>query len=427
MSCMKNILKIKNLRLGYGHEEILRIDDLTLTKNTITGLLGPSAGGKSSLLNAILRQSLSTYYWEKGEFFLEDKLLDEKNAACSISSVPQKARLYTDTILANFTDGISSIKNASPEKKKQFAENVFRQLGLWNIFANILDDLASKHSMGIHKILLLAKATVKKPKLLLIDEVLSSTSIKDEMIIIELIKNLKNFTTIFLITHNKDEAKEVCDSIALVSGGILHEHTPNQQFFSQPQTAIGKEFLQSGSAWYSNPNSNNVPKEDSLTALRRFSSICEFYWVVADMLGGMQKPGLMTDIEDDLRIMEQLGVNVLVSLQQEPIDVLLLQKYNIQGLHFPIIDMGVPDLEKTYQFILGVQTLSSEGKSIIYHCKAGMGRTGTMLACNLLWLKNISAINGIDKIRQVNHKYIQTEEQMEFVSRFECFLRSQQI
>ena len=422
---MKNTIIIKNFRQGYGNEETLHIDDLKLQAHTIIGLLGPSASGKSTFMNAILRQSLAPSYWEKGKIYIENKILDKTAANYFISYVPQKARLYTDTILTNFLDGIPLMKRADTEKKKKFAKKSFKSLGLWHIFENILDDMAIKHSMGIHKILLIAKAVVKKPKLLLLDEVLASTSVKDEVMIIDFIKKLKKITTVLLITHNKEEAKELCDSIALVSGGILHEHTPTQQFFTQPHTDIGIEFLESGSAWYSNPNTKIKHKEDNLTALRRFSSVCEFYWVKADKLGGMQKPGLMTAIIDDLTIMKQLHVNVLVSLQQKPIDPSLLRKYNITGLHFPIEDMGIPDLEKTYRFILKIQPLFDQGKSVIYHCKAGMGRTGTLLACNLLWLKNISAIQAIEEIRHVNYKYIQTEQQIEFVSKFEHYLEKQ--
>ena len=424
---MNKLLTIDNLHLGYGNEEILFINELTIEQNSIVGFLGPSGGGKSSFMNAILRYNSSPSYWEKGNVYLENKPLDRILAKQFVTCVPQKSRLYTGTIFENFVDGLNFKVNMTEKDINLLVKKMFMALDLWEMFSGILDDLAIKHSMGIHKILLIAKAVILKPKLLLLDEVLASTSVKDEVIIIDLIKKLKKFTTVLLITHNKDEAKELCDSIALVSGGLLHEHTKNKQFFKLPKTDIGKEFLESGSAWYTNPDNDqqnhDLPEEDNLTALRRFSSICEFYWVLTDKLGGMQKPGLMTEIEDDLKIMKQLGVNVLVTLQQNPIDITLLNKYSIEGIHFPIIDMDVPDLEKTYQFILKIQSLYEKGNSLVYHCKAGMGRTGTLLACNLLWIEKLSAIKAIERIRQVNYKYIQTDEQMDFVSQFESHVK----
>jgi atypical dual specificity phosphatase len=424
MSPMNHVLTIKNLRLGYGNEEVLCINDLKISKHRITGLLGPSGCGKSSLLSAILRDSSSLSYWEEGELYLENEILDKKRANKLIAFVPQKARLYTDTILANFLDGFSFKSEVSLNQKKQLVVKIFKTFGVWELFKDIIEEPVLKQSLGIHKILLIIKALAKKPKLLLIDEVLASTSLKDEVIIIDLIKKLSKDTSVLLITHNKEEAKDLCDSIALVSGGVLHEHTAVDQFFQQPQSEIGHEFLETGSAWYLNPNTKVENKEDDLTALRRFSSICEFYWVILNKIGGMQKPGLMTEIEDDLAIMKQLGVNVLVTLQQNPIDTQLLGKYEIEGIHFPIVDMGVPDLEKTHQFLMQVQIHFEASKSIVYHCKAGMGRTGTMLACNLVYSDNITAIYAIEKIRRVNYKYIQTDEQMQFVSDFEKYLKS---
>jgi len=417
---MKKLLELKKLKLGYGSEEIMSIDSLSLNKNEVTGLLGPSGCGKSSLLDAIICQPMSPSYWQEGKVLLNGVILTKSMAKKYIANVPQKARLYTGTILENFFDGIPLKKNIDKIKKQQLVQKFFTALDLWKQFEPILDDLVIKHSIGTHKLILLAKSIIRKPQLLLLDEVLSDISIKEENKIINLIKRLKKYTTIFLITHNKEEAKEMCDSIALVSGGVLHEHTPIEQFFVTPQSTIGIEFLKSGSAWYTNPNITER-KDDELTLFRRFSSMCEFYWIINKKIGGMQKPGLTSDIEDNLKTMKLLGVHVLVTLQQKTIDPSLLNKYGITGVHFPIVDMDIPDLDEVYQLFQKLQTYIKDNKSIVYHCKAGMGRTGTMLACHLLWIEKISSIQSIGKVRQINHKYIQTDEQLEFVKQFDFF------
>jgi len=420
---MNDLITVEDFHLGYGDEEVLHIESLRIKQGTITGLLGPSGGGKSSFLNAIMHKGGSLSYWEKGKIIFNGQKISNKAILRYVASVSQKARLYTDTILANFLDGLRFKHEVTAEQKRRFVEKICKKYDVWEYFESILDELAVKQSLGVHKMLLIIKAMIRKPKLLLLDEILASTSIKDELIIINLIKKLKADTSIILVTHNKEEAKDLCDSIALISGGVLHEHTDAADFFKKPKSETGQEFLESGSAWYFNPNKTQNNNKDNLTVLRRFSSICEFYWVVPNKLGGMQKPGLMTEIEEDLKIMKKLGVKVLVTLQQTPLDSNLLDQYDIEGLSFPIIDMGVPELEDTYKFVCKAVELIENGSSLIYHCKAGMGRTGTLLACNLLLLENISAICAIEKIRQVNYKYIQTEEQMEFVSKFEQYVK----
>ncbi|MCF6301441.1 MAG: ATP-binding cassette domain-containing protein [Proteobacteria bacterium] len=428
---MKKCLTIKNLSIGYGNEEILQIDHFDLSTNTVVGLLGPSGCGKSTLFSAILRKKNNPSYWEKGHLLLEGIELDPQMAQSNIELIPQKSRLFTGTILENFLDGVTikdqQKKDKPPHLTKNFLliKDLLRELDVWPYFEHILDSKATGQSLGIHKILLIVKAVAKKPILLLLDEVLSNTSIKDEKIIIALIKKLKTLTTICLITHNKEEAQVLCDSIALVSGGVLHEHTEKDQFFKQPSTKLGREFLKSGSAWHFDPNAEAQPKaEDKLTALRRFSSMNEFYWVLPESLGGMQKPGLLTHLNNDLKIMQQLGVNVLVSLMQEPINAVLLNHYDIKGIHFPMVDMSIPKLEPCFEFIAGLDKLFAGNKSIVYHCKAGMGRTGLMLACHLILLEGISAIQAIEKIRQINYKYIQTDEQIDFVATFQLYAQS---
>jgi atypical dual specificity phosphatase len=415
---MTDTLKIQNLSLSFGPNEVLNIENMNIQANTITALLGPSGSGKSTLFNAILRNKISPSYIESGQILLENQELTKNVVEDYVAVISQKARLYTGTIRENLMDG-SVFQSNNKEREFRFIRAFLKQLGIWEYFKDIVDSPAIKQSLGIHKLLLIARAMMVKPKLLLVDEVLANTSVKDEALIMNIIKRLKEMTTILMITHNKLEAKELCDYVALISGGKLHEYTSKDQFFKEPKTEIGKEFLESGSAWYFNPEADKKIKDDKLTALRRFSSVNDFYWVKFDLLGGMQRPGLLTDLETDLKIMQQLGVDYLVSLTQKPIDAELLNQNKIKGVHFPIKDMGIPEHEETFQLVSQLSLEINQGKSVVYHCKAGMGRTGTLLACNLIVLDGLSAIKSIDKVRQVNHKYIQTEEQIAFVNSFE--------
>ncbi len=424
------LLRIENLSVGYGMDEVLSVEQLHIPEHSITAIMGPSGSGKSTLFGTITQVNNIPSYWKKGEVFLRDEPLIEANAEAKIASIAQKARLYTGSILENFIDGLDTGGTTTAEAQRALAEQHLRKLGLWGQFSELLDAPAIDQSMGMHKMLLIARASARNPELLLLDEPLADTSLAEETALVELILRLKQYTTVCVITHNKDEAQKYSDYIALISGGMLHEFTAAKEFFRTPQTEIGHQFLNSGSAWYVREqplepvDEETLPANERLAALRRFSSVNEFFWVKSDLIGGMQRPGLLTDIDKDLKIMRQLGVQNLVSLTQQPIDPVLLAKNRIKGIHFPIVDMDIPTLPETLEMVRQCAALVTAGESVVFHCKAGMGRTGTLLACMLVWVEDISAIRAIEKIRNINHKYIQTDEQYAFVSDFERYLKA---
>lgn len=146
-----------------------------------------------------------------------------------------------------------------------------------------------------------------------------------------------------------------------------------------------------------------------------------FHWVIRGRLGGMQRPGLLRDEEEDLRALSSLGARYLVSLTEEPFPKERLSRYGVVGIHFPILDMGVPELAAAAQLVSAIDGHIEAGMPTVLHCKAGLGRTGTLLACLLVY-RNFSAVGATHEVRSVNPLYIQSEAQLEFVSRFAEYL-----
>ena len=86
--------------------------------------------------------------------------------------------------------------------------------------------------------------------------------------------------------------------------------------------------------------------------------------------------------------------------------------------------MSVPSLQDAYQFCLCIDQKISHRKSIALHCKAGLGRTGTMLAVYFLWKARLqkTALEAIEYIRSLNYLMIQSEQQIDFLYDFSIFL-----
>ena len=134
-----------------------------------------------------------------------------------------------------------------------------------------------------------------------------------------------------------------------------------------------------------------------------------------------KKANLLNEEEDDLLALSSTACDKLVTLTEEPYQHELLARLGVEVLHFPIDDMRTPRLTDARRLCETVSTWVDQGRTCVFHCKAGLGRTGTMLACVLVY-RSQSAVSAVDTVRGVNPYYIQSTEQLEFVTEFQHFL-----
>jgi atypical dual specificity phosphatase len=97
-------------------------------------------------------------------------------------------------------------------------------------------------------------------------------------------------------------------------------------------------------------------------------------------------PGVVRETMLDLRYLKDVGITDLLSLTEEMFNPMKAKALGLEVSHFPIRDMSVPSLQAAKQFCLDLDQKIEVQKTIAIHCKAGLGRTGTMLAVYYLWL-----------------------------------------
>lgn len=140
-----------------------------------------------------------------------------------------------------------------------------------------------------------------------------------------------------------------------------------------------------------------------------------FSWVIQNEIAGMARP---VSVVSDLEFLKDNGIEAIVSLTELPLHKTLIEEFGFEYKHIPVADLTSPTQEQIEEFVTFVNNLISSKKKIVVHCDAGIGRTGTMLACYLV-NKGRSAKNAITEVRKKRPGSIETMEQEDTITRYE--------
>jgi atypical dual specificity phosphatase len=137
----------------------------------------------------------------------------------------------------------------------------------------------------------------------------------------------------------------------------------------------------------------------------------------------MPAPGVMFSIDHDLTLVRAAGVTHLVTLTEFPLPAEALRRHGLVALFFPISDLGIPSPPQVKDLCVRVAGLLQQGSVVAYHCKAGLGRTGTMLAAQLIF-EGMSSAAALALVRTAEANFVQSSQQEQFLARFEQWLRA---
>jgi len=142
-----------------------------------------------------------------------------------------------------------------------------------------------------------------------------------------------------------------------------------------------------------------------------------FSWLIYGKLAGSAIP----TSKDEINWVEEQGIKSIVTVREEPLDENWVE--DVKYLHVISNDMGVPEFSDLVNSVDYIHKRITEDEPVMVHCLAGLGRTGTILACYLIKYEKISAKKAIQKIREKRHGSIQSFTQEEIIFRFEKFVK----
>lgn len=235
-----SILEVKNLRKSFGEVEVLKGVDFSLEKGEVLAIIGPSGGGKTTLLRCINLLERA----DEGTLELNGELLyDGKSTRMSdeeirmnrlhFGMVFQQFNLFPQyTALQNVMLAPKLHKKDKPESIEKMAKELLDRVGL----EDKADNYPCELSGGQQQRVAIARALAMNPDILCFDEPTSSLDPEITGEVMRVIRGLaEEDTTMIVVTHEMGFAKEVADKVVFIDEGVIMEEGTPKDIFDAPK------------------------------------------------------------------------------------------------------------------------------------------------------------------------------------------------
>ncbi len=235
-------LEISNLHKTYANGfQALKGIDLIVEQGDFFALLGPNGAGKSTCIGIIT--SLVNKTQGSVKVFghsIDDELIQAKSL---LGSVPQEFNFNSFEPVHEIITNQGGFYGVPAKPARQLTDHYLKELGLWPH----RNEQARRLSGGMKRRLMIARALIHKPRLLILDEPTAGVDI-------ELRRSMWNFmdeinrqgTTIILTTHYLEEAERMCHNIAIIDEGNIIENTSMKSLLKTLNSEVFVLYLQDG-------------------------------------------------------------------------------------------------------------------------------------------------------------------------------------
>lgn len=236
------MINIKHLKKNFGSNEVLKDIELEINAGEVVAIIGPSGGGKSTLLRCInlLEQP------DGGEINFEGTNILGKDVKVNelrqkMGMVFQNFNLFPHkTVLENIMLAPKLLKHTDSTSLKQEAQELLDKVGL----SDKGNSYPAQLSGGQKQRVAIARALAMHPDVLLFDEPTSALDPEVVGDVLQVMKDLaKEGMTMVVVTHEMQFARDVSDKVVFMADGIVAEAGTPSQIFGNPQNERTHQFL----------------------------------------------------------------------------------------------------------------------------------------------------------------------------------------
>ena len=246
-----SVMRITGAQKAFGKNEVLRGIDLEVARGEVVAVIGPSGGGKSTLLRcATLLETLDAGSLSFGDLAVATD--EGGRAVYAKGDVPRRARarfglvfqnynLFPHyTVLKNITDAPIRVLKRPRVEVEARAHELIEQMGL----AGCENKVPCELSGGQQQRVSIARALALEPEILFFDE---PTSALDPELTAEVLRVIRGLAeqnmTMVIVTHAMQFARDVADRVVFMDGGRIVEEGPAKQVIDCPREQRTREFL----------------------------------------------------------------------------------------------------------------------------------------------------------------------------------------
>ena len=219
------MIDTENLTKRFGNLTAVDCVTLHVDEGEVFGFLGPNGAGKTTTVRMLCCLISKTRGEGRIAGYEVGNEADSLKIRKIIGLVPDNVGLYEELSAYKNLDFYGRLYDCTEKQRKENIQRFLTMLGLWEK----RDVSAGSFSKGMKQKLAIARALIHDPKILFMDEPTANLDPESSKTVRDFILDLKKEKrTIFLNTHNLDEAQKICDKIAILNTKLMAIGTPNE-------------------------------------------------------------------------------------------------------------------------------------------------------------------------------------------------------
>lgn len=361
-------------------------------------VMGPAGEGKSSLLAALAGHAL-------GELVLSGQVTlcgCPLRPADEVIWVPQHAMVHGEACPAQQIEARFGVR--LDEATGALISAGFPEL------VSALERPAAELPRSSRRLIAVLAALSRPAKVYLVDEPTADMDDVHVEAVRARLRQLGERAVVVVVTHNRQDTILLGGTTLLIAGGASQAVAPSREMFTTPTSDAARTFVETGSL--------HVPAR---TVVEESEGI---WWLERGLLCGMSRPGMVAPAERQYELLYAGGVRQLLCLEERreyPLDA--VRQSGLVWHHFPMADLAPPAFGQAVDICRIAEASIRRNEGVAFHCRGGLGRTGTALASVLVWFGE-DADDAIARVRRVRPRAIQTVAQERFLRDFASRIRA---